>query len=68
MDKDKFKEIFTRYLEVGFDVLDIVLTDDRVVIFDAKKHNYSICESYFWFGKNGLSTTIDYKIIKGLAI
>lgn len=68
MDRDKFEELFMRYLADGFDVVDIELTDDRVIGFDVRKQHYVMEQSYFWFGGNGLSATIDYRVIKGLAI
>lgn len=68
MNKEKFQELFTKYVEDGFDVIDIELTDGRVLFFNNKQYNFGFSNGEFWYGRNGVHTTVDYRVINSLAI
>lgn len=68
MDKDYFKELLEKYIEEGFPKVEFELEGDRSIFFDADKYRYVFQDNVFWFGRNGVQTTIDYRVVKAIVI
>lgn len=68
MDKDYFKELLEKYIKEGFPKVEFELEGDRSIFFDSDKYRYIFKTNVFWFGRNGVETTIDYRVIKAIVI
>lgn len=68
MNRKVFKELLERYTSDGFTCVDLELTDNRTISLNCERDKIWFNESYFWFGSNGVGTSIDYRVIKGIAI
>lgn len=68
MNRKDFKELLERYIEDGFTYVDLELTDNRTISLDYERDKICFNEGHFWFGSNGVGTSIDYRVIKSVAI
>lgn len=68
MEKEELKELLEMYVTSGFEYVELELTGNRVVTINLDKYKYGFNTSYFWFGGDGVNTSIDYRVIKSVAI
>ena len=64
MEKEELKELLEMYVTSGFERVELELTGNRVITINLDKYN----TRYFWFGGDGVNTSIDYRVIKSVAI
>lgn len=68
MTKQETEQLVNQYIADGFDKIDFELTDNRVISFMKSKHNCVFNKSAVWIGGDGLIISIDYAIIKSIAL
>ncbi len=68
MNREAFKELLEKYIEDRFTCVDLKLTDNRTILLDYERDKICFNEGHFWFGGNGVSTVVDYRVITEIAI
>ncbi|MFR5263972.1 hypothetical protein [Clostridium sp.] len=68
MEKEELKELLEMYVTSGFERVELELTGNRVITINLDKYKYAFNTRYFWFGGDGVNTSIDYRVIKSVAI
>lgn len=68
MGKEELKELLEMYVASGFDRVELELTGNRVITINLSNYKYGFNTRCFWFGGDGVNTSIDYRVIKSVAI
>ncbi|MFR5264546.1 hypothetical protein [Clostridium sp.] len=68
MEKEELKELLEMYIVSGFEHVELELTGNRVISINLNKYKYGFNTGCFWFGGDGVNTSIDYRAIKSVAI
>ena len=68
MERKKFEDLFNRYLNDGFEKIDIELNNGSTIVVNSKNMLCRFLGGEFQISSSGLLIQIDYRIIKGIAI
>ena len=68
MRKSKFKKLFERYIEDGFEFIDIRLINGMVIGYDINKKSYELLDKEIRIKDNTGQLCIEYADIKRLEI
>jgi hypothetical protein len=68
MGKDYFKGLLEKYIEEGFPKVEFEVEGDKSIFFDADYYKYIFQNNTFLFGRNGVQTSINYRVIKAIVI
>ncbi|WP_338627632.1 hypothetical protein QJR52_07050 [Clostridium baratii] len=68
MERKEFENLFNRYLNDGFENLDIELNNGSTIVFNSKNTLCKFLGGTFQISSPGLLIQVDYRAIKGIVI
>ena len=68
VERQEFEELFNRYLNDGFENLDIELKNGSTIVFNSKNMLCRFLGGTFQIASPGLLIQVDYRAIKGIVI
>ena len=66
MERNKCEGIINELIEFNFDSFIFKLTKNRKIKVIINENSIGFTGGYVWFGRDGIQTTIDYRIIESI--
>lgn len=66
MERDKCEAIITEIIDFNIETFTLKLSDNRKIHVDLTKYSVGFTGGYVWIGRNGVKTTVDYRVIESI--
>ena len=67
MERDKCEAIINEIIKFNIETFVLKLSSNRKIYVDLTKYSIGFTGSYLWIGRDGVKTTVDYRVIERIS-